>query len=73
MADTQDSRCDECGVCGVRLTDEEVAMGWPVLQLSGVYACPDCYVGAYCPEGHLLRGDCDSAACGICERSDSHD
>ncbi len=55
-----------CARCDRSLTAAEQAMAWPVTMSDGD-VCPDCYgAEAYCADGHLLRGDTDSDACGVC-------
>jgi hypothetical protein len=61
---TTETRCDRCHRI---ITAEEIALAWPVCSLDHEYICPDCYGDdAYCPAGHVLRGDTDGDDCEQC-------
>lgn len=56
--DDEEHRCDGCGEM---IEAELLAAGWPVAMDDDTYLCPGCYGDeAYCPEGHVLRGDTDA-------------
>lgn len=59
---------ETCDVCREKLTEEAVALGWPIPRLEdGVYICPDCYgAEAFCACGAMLSGHSDHATCPEC-------
>lgn len=57
---------ERCTRCNAILTRDALEKGWPV-QTETDLICPSCYGDeAYCPKGHLLRGDTDSDECETC-------
>jgi len=67
------SKTTTCTRCHRAITDEEIALHWPV-QTEGGAICPDCYGDeAYCACGALLDATDDTSTCPECASSDDPD